>query len=138
MGRSRKHRKQFPCGHRGYGQVCRRCTQEKAQVEREAAEEADRRRERQRWEDSFKEDPINLRGLPKQIVEKARHIILELERGTPYSQLGGVKFKHSRKKIRIPVTLRYRMLCHDIDGKIVPKAVISHESYNSIAKNTKK
>lgn len=139
MGRrSRKQKKIFPCGHKAFGQECPTCRSLQQQTHALAQQMAAGRIKRRRWKAKFTEDPIDLRGLPDRIVRKARRILARLDDGTPYSELGGKRLVHNRKVIRIPVTPSYRMLCEDNDGCIQPKEVISHEQYNSIARNTKR
>lgn len=138
MARGRKHRRQFACGHQGFGQTCQTCALKRSRRDCEALNLGRHRRDRQHWKESFADDPINLRGLPKPIVRKARAIIAQLSQGKPYYQLGGKKLRSQHNMIRIPVTRNYRMLCQQIQGKVVPLKVMSHEDYNPIARNTRR
>lgn len=142
MSRSRKRKKKFPCGHTAHGQYCHACKQawqqqelERQQLEMASAAKADRRK---RWLATFENDPIDLHGLPTRIVKKSRKIIRKLSSCSHYGQLGGIKLAHSRDKIRIPVGRSYRLLCRRVGDGIKPVAVISHEKYNGIAKNTRR
>lgn len=101
-------------------------------------EEAERQRDRQEWKESFQDDSIDLRGLPKPVVKKSRKILRQLEQGTEYYDLKGVRLECDRSTIRIPVTQGYRMLCDDIDGQLIPREVMSHQRYNKIVSNTKR
>jgi hypothetical protein len=47
----------------------------------------------------------------------------------------GVRMNFDRTLIRIPVGRRYRMLCREQDGQVVPLRVLSHEQYNAYASN---
>lgn len=118
-----KRRKTFPCGHKGYGQICHRCDQtHKAQEEK--------RQQKQEWESTFAKDPINLKNLPTHVVIKARTIIAGLESQRDYREFGGKRLRHNRMVVSIPVTRNYRMICRDCGSLLVPQAVLSHEDYN--------
>jgi len=125
-----RRRKQFPCGHQGYGQVCHRCAQLQDAKAREATEREQARLERQQWQATFADDLIDLQGLPKTIVLKARQVIAELVAGTDYRQFKGKRLNHDRSVISIPLTYDYRLICHDVGNRIEPRSVLSHEEYN--------
>jgi hypothetical protein len=118
-----RRKKQFPCGHKGYGKVCHRCAQEEA--DREV-----KKREKQVWEATFDQDPIDLRSLPKNVVLKARQIIKGLQNQQDYRDFRGKRLRHDRFIISIPVTRHYRLICRDQGSLVIPEAVISHEDYN--------
>ena len=118
-----RRKKQFPCGHKGYGQICHRCLQE--QVELTTKQER-----KNQWKSSFELDPIDLRPLPKNVVVKARKIIRDLQTKKSYRDFHGKRLRHDRSTISIPVTRRYRLLCRDRGSFLVPEAVVSHEDYN--------
>lgn len=140
--RSRKHKKQFSCGHRGYGRYCHRCHPyhggdrcEEAQ-NLKAARRLEKQRVRQQWQQTFLSDRIDLTHLPKKIVLKARQIMTALNQGVSLHTLRGKHLSFNRQLIRIPVTYRYRLLCQQDALGIEPLKVITHETYNPIAKNT--
>lgn len=118
-----RRRKTFPCGHKGYGQVCHRCEQKQVDVEK-------RRQVRTEWEESFTHDPIDLTNLPKNVVLKAREVITGLQQQVDYRQFKGKRLRYDRLKISIPVTRNYRLICRDHGSFVTPEAVISHEDYN--------
>ncbi|MGK7947024.1 MAG: hypothetical protein AB4058_21400 [Microcystaceae cyanobacterium] len=118
-----RRKKQFPCGHKGYGKVCHRCAQEQAN-------RADKKREKQVWESMFEQDPIDLRSLPRNVVLKARKIIQGLQNQQDYRDFRGKRLRHDRFIISIPVTRHYRLICRDKGSFLIPEAVISHEDYN--------
>jgi hypothetical protein len=118
-----RRKKLFPCGHKGYGQICHRCAQKEADLEEKQQQKHD-------WEDSFTEDPIDLRFLPKNVVIKARRIITGLEGKQDYRSFHGKRLRHDRLIISIPVTRHYRLLCRDYGEFLAPEIVISHEDYN--------
>ena len=118
-----RRKKKFPCGHRGYGQICHRCAQKQADWE-------EKRQQKNEWEASFALDPIDLRELPKNVVIKARQIIHGLQSQKNYREFHGKRLRHDRFVISIPVTRNYRLLCRDCGNFLTPEAVISHEDYN--------
>ncbi len=120
---ARRQKKQFPCGHRGYGQVCHRCAQEQSDWEI-------KKQEKQAWESTFDQDPIDLHNLPRNVVLKARQIIQGLQNQQNYRAFRGKRLRHDRFIISIPVTRHYRLICRDQGSLLVPEAVISHEDYN--------
>ncbi|WOD38387.1 hypothetical protein [Nodosilinea sp. E11] len=134
----RKHKKTFPCGHKGHGKDCVRCQQEVEEAARKAQKQAEQQRQRHEWAVSFSLDVVNLRGLPTHVVQKSRHIIDELEIGRHFGKLGGKRMIFDKSVIRIPVGLRYRMLCREERGRITPLMVLSHEDYNAYASNRRR
>ncbi len=125
-----KQRKLFPCGHRGFGQTCQHCKHLAQQQELFVQESLQKQQERDQWLLSFESDPIDLRGLPKHIVLKARRVLTELEQGTSYHQFHGKRLRYDRQTISIPLSNDYRLLCHEEESKLIPKIVMSHEEYN--------
>ena len=137
-GMGRKHRKTFPCGHRGYGQSCHRCNQVVHQQQQQVHHLAQQQAQKEQWLTSFNHDPIDLKGLPKPVVHKSRQIIADLINGKHYTHLLGTRMQFDRTVIRIPVGHHYRMLCRDAQGKIMPLMVLSHEQYNAYARNRRR
>lgn len=90
----------------------------------------EKRQQKQEWESTFAQDPINLKNLPTHVVVKARNIIAALQTHNNYREFGGKRLRHNRWIISIPVTRNYRMICHDRGSLLVPHAVLSHEDYN--------
>ena len=133
--RSRKHKKRFPCGHRGFGRYCHYCAQLAAAKQ---AKLSRRQAKRLAWQQSLQADVIDLTQLPKSVVVKARKVLEALEGGMRYWQMAGKRLKGIRHAIRIPVNRRYRLICEDIDNEIVPLKVVSHEEYNPLANDEKR
>ena len=113
----------FACGHKGYGQACHRCLQERLVLEQ-------RQQQKQQWENSFAQDPIDLTSLPAHVVVKARVIIAGLQSQKNYREFGGKRLRHNRVIVSIPVTRNYRLLCRDCGSFLLPQEVLSHEDYN--------
>jgi hypothetical protein len=127
---SKRRKKTFSCGHKGYGQICHRCAQAVALQEQDDRVRAEKRQEKIDWEASFSDDPIDLTALPQHVVLKSRSIIAALNSKHDYREFGGKRLRHDRQIISIPITRNYRMICHDENGTTVPHAVLSHEDYN--------
>ncbi len=113
----------FPCGHRGYGQTCHRCAEERTLQEQ-------KKEHKRKWDDTFSQDPIDLRALPNHVVLKARNVIAALQEQRNYREFGGKRLRHNRLVISIPITRDYRMICRDCGSILVPEEVLSHEDYN--------
>ena len=118
-----RRKKLFSCGHKGYGQICHLCAQQQAIWEQ-------KRQQKQNWEYTFTEDPINLRDLPDHVVIKARSVIAALQENKDYREFGGKRLRYDRFIISIPITRNYRMLCRDCGTMLIPQEVLSHEDYN--------
>ena len=118
-----RRKKLFPCGHKGYGQICHLCAQKNAVLEQ-------KKQQKQEWESTFALDPIDLRELPNHVVVKARMVIAALKDNKHYTDFGGKRLRHDRLIISIPITRNYRMLCRDCGDVLIPQQVLSHEDYN--------
>ncbi len=126
-----RRKKTFACGHKGYGQTCHLCHQlQKATAETLQAR-IEKQQQKQEWESRFAEDPIDLRGLPKPVVLKAREIIAGLRDRRDYREFNGKRLRHDRRIVSIPLNRDYRMLCREVNSHIEPQTVISHEDYNT-------
>ena len=119
--------KTFSCGHKGKGQYCHRCEQEKR--EHDKVQEA--RAEKQAWQDQFKNDAIDLSILPnRRLVEKARQIIAEIAAGASYMNFKGKRMNFDRNIISVPLNHDFRLLYQQTDTGLVLTSVMSHEDYN--------
>jgi hypothetical protein len=148
--RSRKQRQRFACGHRGFGQYCHRCASQSARRRQRRSHGISvsplspspvrqcRSTARQFWRQSFAADPVDLSHLPQKIVLKARLILARLAAGEGFWQVLGQRMSHDRSLIRIPVGYRYRLLCRLEDHQLWPLQVMSHETYNRVARNRMK
>lgn len=125
-----KRKKTFSCGHKGYGQECHRCTSHGGGQMSEVLSYIEKRQEKQAWQASFEDDPIDLTALPKHVVLKARQIIEGLQNRRNYTEFGGKRLRHNRLIISIPITRHYRLLCRDCGNMLLPETVLSHEDYN--------
>jgi hypothetical protein len=140
--RSRKWRKRFACGHRGFGRYCHRC----AEVDRVRRQKTAVQRKQQRLALSVtpKEpqervmDGVNLAKLPKRVMQKAKQILGWLRQGIHPGAIGGKQFGFDRDVLRIPVGYRYRLLCRRGQDGFKPLKIMSHEAYNSVMRNTRR
>lgn len=119
--------KTFPCGHKGKGQYCHRCEQER--VEQESVNS--HRAEKQAWQEQFKLDPVDLTILPnRKLVEKARQIIKEIAEGAPYTAFKGKRMNFDRNIISVPLNHDFRLIYQQTQSGLVLADVMSHEEYN--------
>lgn len=118
-----RRKKRFDCGHIGYGKECHKCSQKQALWEQKKIQ-------KNAWEQTFANDPIDLTTLPKNVVLKARQIIRNIQNHSSYTNFRGKRLRHDRLIVSIPVTRNYRLICRDMGQNLVPEAVISHEDYN--------
>ena len=132
--RPRLQKKRFSsCGHRGFGQYCHYCA-DRSMGKQAIVKEA--KIDREVWLETYQNDSIDLRHLPKSIVLKARAILAKLAEGIEYYKLHGKRLLGiDRNLIRIPVTRRYRLLLKDCgNNSFQPFTVLSHEAYNAITR----
>ena len=127
MSRSRRWKKQFDCGHRGFGRVCQVC---RPAIVAASLRKEIQRQEQEEWNALFELDSIDLRKFPKAVVLRTRTIVAALLGGEDYRLFLGKRFGFDRSVIRIPVTYRYRLVCHEVDGVWTPTELLSHEDYN--------
>nr|WP_290667140.1 hypothetical protein [Ardenticatena sp.] len=123
MGRRRK--KKFACGHEGFGSFCHRCAQKEKELQKRAQARAE-------WEASFENDPIDLRGLPRDVVLRSREVLALLDEGISWQdpRIKGQLMHFDKTLISIPIGYRYRMLARKTKAGIRPLEVITHEEYN--------
>jgi len=135
----RKRKKTFPCGHRGQGKECQRCKQEAETAQRQAEAVAKRLQDKEAWDASFNEDVIDLRGLPKHVVEKARQVIQSLEAGQNYRFFKGKQMRVNSQLVRIPLNNDYRLIVKQSSQTLIMLEVLTHEEYNKkYGKNQRK
>jgi len=80
---------------------------------------------------------INLTlSLPSSYKNKALKIIQQLSKGESYFLFKGKRLNRKRSVISIPIGRRFRLVCKDIHGKIIPISVMTHETYNNFIKHS--
>lgn len=133
--RSRKHRKRFVCGHRGFGRFCHRCADaEQLRRQKRAARIAAKRQRHL----AQQHNGLSLRGVPKAIAAKTREVLNAIDQGAQYWQLAGKRLTDWRQMIKIPVTRRYRLLCRDEGDGVKPIKLLTHEDYNKLVRNPRR
>jgi hypothetical protein len=138
----------FPCGHTGKGRFCHRCETDKRDAsdglppgaglgvaKPKAEPDADKidldKIDKEAWRETFEADPIPLRHLPsKGLVQRARLILGEIQKGAPWHQFNGKRLQHDRTIVSVPLGRRYRILFRTDEGAPRPVEVLSHEAYN--------
>jgi hypothetical protein len=133
--RSRRHRKRFRCGHRGFGRFCH-CCADRERMKKLTKKEREKHsmKHQIRTREKTKKDTMGLYKLPGAIAQKARGVLDKVMNGTEYWKLGGKRLSGERSVIRIPIGYRYRMLCRDEGDRVVPLRVVSHEAYNPLVR----
>jgi len=130
---ARRHKKQFPCGHRGQGRYCHRCAQDAAAAQERQSIQAARQAERAAWDASFEYDSVDLRVIRHRpgLVQKARETVLAVAAGVHPFTLGGKAFRSDRNVVSVAISYDYRLVFH-ADGQqgFLPVALESHETYN--------
>lgn len=137
----------YPCGHSGKGRFCLRCEQQTRDSEQSTTDSSDAAAassspskdlvnpetiDKETWREAFAADPIPLKHLPnRNLVQRARQILQEIERGAPWHQFNGKRLQHDRTIVSVPLGRRYRILFRTDDGAPRPVEVLSHEAYNA-------
>ncbi|HIK31156.1 MAG TPA: hypothetical protein IGS17_18755 [Oscillatoriales cyanobacterium M59_W2019_021] len=133
--RSRRWRKRFDCGHRGFGKYCHCCAVREMRRQAKAVQRKASREERSQQK---RFNGFDLSMLPKAMIKKAKSILGKLTQGVHPGALGGKQFQFDRNLMRIPIGYRHRLLCRRKDDGIEPVELMTHEDYNSISHNTRR
>lgn len=120
-----KRKTHFDCGHTGHGQYCHHCRNED---NIRSAKQTSRRA----WLDRCSSTPVTLEHLPRRIAEKALRVLTELQEKTSYLKFYGKRLTTmgTREVVSIPLGNRFRLVCSEREGMLIPIEVISHETYN--------
>jgi hypothetical protein len=81
--------------------------------------------------DFFTRRGIAVHPVPVYVLEKACHIVRQLEQGVPYWRIRGKRLQRDRTTISIPVGRRYRLLAVEREGTVRPCELLSHGDYNN-------
>lgn len=73
---------------------------------------------------------IDLNRLPLHVRDRAELMLGHIAQGQPLRTLGGRRMNFDRHRASIPIGLRWRLLVDEVGGRLVPRAVLSHEAYN--------
>jgi hypothetical protein len=80
----------------------------------------------------FERRDIDTKHVPLDVLERAHKVVERLERGEPYMTFRGKRLRRNRKRISIPLGLRWRILADDVDGQMLVRRIMSHQTYNTL------
>jgi hypothetical protein len=80
----------------------------------------------------FEQRHIDTRHVPLDVLIRARKVVERLERGESYLTFHGKRIRRDRKRISIPLGLRWRMLADDVDGRPRVRRIMSHQKYSAL------
>jgi hypothetical protein len=80
----------------------------------------------------FKQRGIDTRHIPFDVLIRARKVVERLERGESYLTFHGKRIRRNRKRISIPLGLRWRMLADDVNGRPQVRRILSHQKYSAL------
>ena len=74
---------------------------------------------------------IDIRHVTLEVLTRARKIVLRLEHGESYLTFRGKRLRRNRKRISIPLGLKWRILADEVDGQPLVRRIMSHQTYNT-------
>ena len=80
----------------------------------------------------FEKRGIDIRHVPLEVLTRARKIVLRLEHGESYLTFHGKRLRRNRKRISIPLGLKWRILADEVDGQPLVRRIMSHQTYNTL------
>lgn len=80
----------------------------------------------------FEKRGIDIRHVPLDVLTRARKVVLRLEHGESYLTFRGKRLRRNRKRISIPLGLKWRMLADEVDGQPLVRRIMSHQTYNTL------
>ena len=80
----------------------------------------------------FEKRRIDTRHVPPEVLARARKVVERLEHGESYLAFRGKRIRRNRKRISIPLGLRWRILADDVDGRLRVRRIMSHETYSTV------
>jgi len=80
----------------------------------------------------FEKRDIDTKHVPLDVLTRAQKVVERLEHGEPYMTFRGKRLRRNRKRISIPLGLKWRILADDINGRIRVRRIMSHQTYNSL------
>ena len=88
--------------------------------------------DRERLQCFFEKRRIDTRHVPPEVLARARKVVERLERGESYLAFRGKRIRRNRKRISIPLGLRWRILADDVDGRLRVRRIMSHQTYSAL------
>jgi len=79
----------------------------------------------------FEKRGIDIRHVPLEVLTRARKVVLRLEHGESYLTFRGKRLRRNRKRISIPLGLKWRILADEVDGQPLVRRIMSHQTYNT-------
>jgi hypothetical protein len=79
----------------------------------------------------FEKREIDARHIPLEVLTRARKVVLRLEHGESYLIFHGKRLRRNRKRISIPLGLKWRMLADEVDDRVRVQQILSHQAYNT-------
>ena len=80
----------------------------------------------------FEQREIDTRHVPLNVLIRARKVVERLERGESSLTFHGKRIRRNRKRISIPLGLRWRMLADDVNGRPQVRRIMSHQKYSAL------
>ena len=80
----------------------------------------------------FEKRGIDIRHVPLEVLTRARKVVLRLEHGESYLTFRGKRLRRNRKRISIPLGLKWRMLADEVNGQPLVRRIMSHQTYNTL------
>jgi hypothetical protein len=80
----------------------------------------------------FKQRKIDTKHVPLDVLIRARKVVERLESGESYLAFHGKRIRRNRKRISIPLGLRWRILADDVNGRPQVRRIMSHQTYSTL------
>jgi plasmid maintenance system killer protein len=107
-------KKQFAFGHQGKGTLCHHCEQKNKHSQQAFSLE------------DFYNLKLDLNKVPKEFFPKTWKMIqILIKNGFDYRVLKGKRLRCDRTLISIRINYQYRLICKDVNGQIIPIAVLA-------------
>jgi hypothetical protein len=74
----------------------------------------------------FDQRNIDTRHVPLDVLSRAQKVVEGLEHGEPYMNFRGKRLRRNRKRISIPLGLKWRILADEVDGQPLVRRIMSH------------
>lgn len=80
----------------------------------------------------FERRNIDTKHIPLAVLERAHEVVESLEHGESYMTFRGKRLRRNRKRISIPLGLKWRILADEVDGRMQVRRIMSHQTYNKL------
>ncbi len=82
----------------------------------------------------FENRNLDTKRVPSDVQRKAREIIEQVDKGISPFRYRAQRLNFNRNVISVFVKNKWRLVADDSSGRVVWKALLSHEKYNSYIK----